>query len=314
MTTARQLWGDLEKDDARHRLASLLCNRMVHERLDPADRHRRAAGLLLKQAIWVSDAAVRWLLAKVSESDCMLLDWDDVYARDHRLAALVREIEEAGLLRRANVTPGQFEWSLPLDVVGACLTPRDSLRPLREPYFEGDAPPEPWLTSAAAADIEASRTGLVGAREALFAAIFAAFGKCESPIERVMLAALLERAPSLFAGEGTFPSFDIGGAQLMLQHELRIDNRTRRLDFALIDEVSDVRLAIEADGYEYHERTPEDAVRDRAKVRDLGLAGFGVVPFLGREILQEPLRCADHVYHAHEVGLDRAVAKLEADD
>lgn len=55
------------------------------------------------------------------------------------------------------------------------------------------------------------------------------------------------------------------------------------------------RLIIECDGHDFHERTKEQAARDRDMDRRLQSAGETVFRFTGAEIFNEPLRCADTI-------------------
>lgn len=54
-------------------------------------------------------------------------------------------------------------------------------------------------------------------------------------------------------------------------------------------------LAVECDGHDFHERTKEQAARDRARDRALLGAGIPVVRFTGSEIHRDPQGCADEV-------------------
>nr|WP_253817543.1 DUF559 domain-containing protein [Vibrio coralliilyticus] len=68
-------------------------------------------------------------------------------------------------------------------------------------------------------------------------------------------------------------------------------------------------ICIECDGHEFHERTPEQAKKDKSKDRVLKEKGIDVIRFTGTEITREPDKCAEQVlslYHAHY----RKIAKL----
>lgn len=49
------------------------------------------------------------------------------------------------------------------------------------------------------------------------------------------------------------------------------------------------RLFIECDGHDFHERTKEQAARDRKRDRDLQQLGFNVLRFTGSEIWKDPM-------------------------
>jgi len=52
------------------------------------------------------------------------------------------------------------------------------------------------------------------------------------------------------------------------------------------------RLVVECDGHDFHERTKEQAARDRARDRMLQDKGWGVFRFTGSEIWKDPMGCA----------------------
>lgn len=66
-------------------------------------------------------------------------------------------------------------------------------------------------------------------------------------------------------------------------------------------EYVDSQLAIELDGHDFHERTKEQARRDKKRDRDLSALGFPVARFTGSEIFAAPLEKAtwalDHAQH-----------------
>jgi very-short-patch-repair endonuclease len=55
------------------------------------------------------------------------------------------------------------------------------------------------------------------------------------------------------------------------------------------------RLAIECDGHEYHERTKEQAARDRSRDRSLQASGYTVMRFTGSELYRDPMKCVEEV-------------------
>ena len=64
-----------------------------------------------------------------------------------------------------------------------------------------------------------------------------------------------------------------------------------RVDFAILDRTS--RIAIELDGHDFHERTKEQAQRDKARDRALTKAGWLVIRFTGSEVFADAHRCVD---------------------
>jgi hypothetical protein len=65
--------------------------------------------------------------------------------------------------------------------------------------------------------------------------------------------------------------------------------------WALVDDFANV-LVIEADGHDFHERTKEQARRDRSRDRAMIGRGWTPIRFTGQEIYEAPLTCADQAY------------------
>lgn len=55
------------------------------------------------------------------------------------------------------------------------------------------------------------------------------------------------------------------------------------------------KLVVECDGHNFHERTKEQAARDRSRDRQLQQSGYTVFRFTGSEIYNRPLNCARQV-------------------
>jgi very-short-patch-repair endonuclease len=75
-----------------------------------------------------------------------------------------------------------------------------------------------------------------------------------------------------------------------------------RADFVVTSErfddaklFSPIRILIEADGHDFHERTKEQAARDKARDRALVADGWQVLRFTGSEIWNRPGECAGEV-------------------
>lgn len=91
-----------------------------------------------------------------------------------------------------------------------------------------------------------------------------------------------------------------GDTTLRIKPQARFDGY--RLDFPLtlelIEEgpdgliVSQKQLAVEADGAEFHDRTPEQAIRDRKRDRQLQAQGLSVFRFAGGEVWRDVFGCA----------------------
>jgi hypothetical protein len=140
--------------------------------------------------------------------------------------------------------------------------------------------------------------------------------QCESPIEKRLVSALLE--------SGRFYPIE-PWPRIVPQWSMRLGTRTVRLDFAIVVQPTPTqpvrRIAIECDGHDYHERTKEQAARDRRRDRMLQLKGWTVLRFTGSEIHSNVDDCVAHVCEAlsnaifnsaWEAGLRRPRRALEA--
>lgn len=140
---------------------------------------------------------------------------------------------------------------------------------------------------------------------------------CESPIERVMLAALMRQvgasidfgmfsnvllvgaAPGAYMAGSVTRSADDGQVLFVPQLEVDTDGPRYRLDIAVLDVNADKtlrqKIAIECDGHEFHDRTKEQATRDRARDRALQSHGWKVLRFTGSDIVRGPTWAAAEV-------------------
>lgn len=123
------------------------------------------------------------------------------------------------------------------------------------------------------------------------AGLLAAWRASESPIEERL-------ALHLF----NLPRAEVGQATIVAQRPVTTDSGDYRLDFAF--ECDGKRVAVECDGHEFHERTKEQAARDKARDRSLVAAGWQVLRFTGSEIWADPGKCASEV--GAVIGLGRA--------
>lgn len=72
-------------------------------------------------------------------------------------------------------------------------------------------------------------------------------------------------------------------------------------------------MGIECDGHDYHERTKEQAAKDRSKDRILKVRGLEIIRFTGSEINRDPARCVAEIDQLIEAHLGR-VQRLLADN
>jgi very-short-patch-repair endonuclease len=134
--------------------------------------------------------------------------------------------------------------------------------------------------------------------------------RCESPLEQQLALAFAATAGFRMRRPAEHP-WEIGrweAAGIALLAQAPWEGYVT--DFALASDGWRPKAAfpvvIEVDGHEFHERTPEQAERDRSRDRAMAAAGTMVLRFTGREInrdasacAQEVLRCALGATHLH---------------
>ncbi len=144
--------------------------------------------------------------------------------------------------------------------------------------------------------------------------------RCESPVEQMLLVALfnrwggeihpeLQRLQCSFIGD--YPAYaGIFTACCELQRNVTIwQEKSYRVDFYIYltrfgtqgatkengfsPEL--VRLVVEVDGHDFHERTKLQASRDRERDRELLMANCQVVRFTGSDVFNDPNGCAEKI-------------------
>lgn len=55
-------------------------------------------------------------------------------------------------------------------------------------------------------------------------------------------------------------------------------------------------VVVECDGHDFHDRTPEQASRDRARDRAIQASGIPVLRFTGTDINRNPMKCAESIF------------------
>jgi very-short-patch-repair endonuclease len=92
--------------------------------------------------------------------------------------------------------------------------------------------------------------------------------------------------------------------------------RGLRVDFifcqALLCDRKPVVVAVECDGHDFHEKTKEQAARDKARDRRLVKAGIRVLRFTGSEIYKDANACAEEVFQVlNSEWCESSVAELD---
>ena len=128
------------------------------------------------------------------------------------------------------------------------------------------------------------------------------FEHCESPIEKLFIGALIGAVKekndriAFFIGPEIGP--DVPAPERYVAFpQFEIENY--RIDFLIGVGFEDHRkfFAVECDGHDFHERTKEQAERDRYRDRQLTGLGYVCVRFTGSEIWRDPYDCAWQFIH-----------------
>lgn len=114
--------------------------------------------------------------------------------------------------------------------------------------------------------------------------------ECESPIEQLM-SIELEWLATTRGRRGN-------DCVVNRQSTVKGKHGNYRVDFLVCAQINGVLLqvAVECDGHEFHEKTKEQASRDKARDRDLLRHGTPVLRFTGSEIHRHPWKCAREVF------------------
>lgn len=114
---------------------------------------------------------------------------------------------------------------------------------------------------------------------------------CESPIETSFATAFYLSAEQY----GEIVTGPPGGRGLFcIQSQVHV--LSYRADFVICENIENPSMiVVECDGHEYHERTKEQAERDRRRDREMQSAGYRVFRFTGREIYRNAFKCAEEV-------------------
>lgn len=110
-----------------------------------------------------------------------------------------------------------------------------------------------------------------------------------------LVAVGVTRAGSVRLADPEAPASDIRSAPLVITPQAAFGYR--RLDFLLswrASRLAEARtIVVECDGHRFHERTEDQARRDRQRDRDIQRAGMMVFRFTGAEIWEDAIACAE---------------------
>jgi very-short-patch-repair endonuclease len=120
---------------------------------------------------------------------------------------------------------------------------------------------------------------------------------CGSPIEQILLAAIVwvaygpEKQLVEIWDAVAHSAKPLGDVVIAPQYQIG----RHRVDFAIFINIvanEEIRIVVECDGHNFHEKTKVQAARDKSRNRDLQIAGWKVLSFTGSEIWQDRTRCA----------------------
>jgi very-short-patch-repair endonuclease len=136
------------------------------------------------------------------------------------------------------------------------------------------------------------------------------FSLCESPIEQHFFVTWIDvfRADG-FCDDDERPcvqsNWEVEQGYLTLtlysQYKITLENNSYRADFLLEIHLlprnrpqgnyhhEHYRIAIELDGHDFHERTKEQAIRDRSRDRAFTRSSYTILRFTGREVYQNAM-------------------------
>lgn len=121
-------------------------------------------------------------------------------------------------------------------------------------------------------------------RRAGFIAADGSVSRTESPIE-----AMFARAYNFLTSNLRLQLERPLGLRIWCQHQIG----PYRVDFMI--EREGRRIVVECDGHDFHERTKEQAERDKSRDRELTALGYTVMRFTGSEIWRNPFAAAQEV-------------------
>lgn len=127
----------------------------------------------------------------------------------------------------------------------------------------------------------------------------------ESPIEAMLLQALFEESlfdHAAFRSNYGHKYFGHLTGQIEICAQYKVESF--RADFALClyhRNGTATRILIECDGHEFHDRTKEQAQRDKSRDRALSARGWRVLRFTGSEIYRDAEKCAAEIAQIVEI-------------
>jgi very-short-patch-repair endonuclease len=119
---------------------------------------------------------------------------------------------------------------------------------------------------------------------------------CDSPIERLFLIAFLlvgQDSGGVIFGEP--PDGYDGDDWFFIKEQEAVKQYRADFVIGLVEFPNAQRLVVECDGHDYHERTKDQAARDRQRDRQMQSEGLKVFRFTGSELYRDAIKCAGEV-------------------
>lgn len=118
---------------------------------------------------------------------------------------------------------------------------------------------------------------------------------CESPIEKTLFESIMAYR---WCHDGKLP-YVVCKETLEWDGHWRITPQAQidkyRADFLIEDTDCNVKAVVECDGHDFHERTKEQARKDRSRDRDMQAQGYLVLRYTGSEIWRDPWSCVEDI-------------------
>ena len=136
---------------------------------------------------------------------------------------------------------------------------------------------------------------------------------CESPLEQLLFlefADIFEANPRgakedrHLRGIIIFPNVDRFGVAIRQQHVISTKRKDYRADFLVTVEDWNwqagrheqlIKIVVEVDGHDYHERTKEQAEYDKSRDRSITAEGYTILRFTGREVYRDVTAVASEI-------------------
>jgi very-short-patch-repair endonuclease len=131
---------------------------------------------------------------------------------------------------------------------------------------------------------------------------FILLDECDSPIEQLMGLALQYRMDKQFESVNYL---------MVPQENVDVEGKKYRVDFLIVIVTPNkpLEFVVECDGHDFHEKTKEQAKRDKSRDRDLLKRYSAVLRFTGSEINNDPFGCANEVIDIIKTHIERCESK-----